>query len=1203
MSRSQAARPAPIDVELHLFAVRGSWVLQIVSDRRTTHAILDPLSPTLALTDLPKEHQTWDGFLRVLSPGKGFRLSWAHLQKAGIVISEHLLSPEPILARLAVLEEKARIEGRPLRFFIDATDRQDELIPRLPIELTHRDRNFLFLRKDWHAIRHLREAEASRRELPRKPSVLIATAASAPKEPTVETLDRHAILLVDKLRASGCETETLRELTKDRLRGALEDRNCDILYIACHGSEDPSNAGSLHLCDGSLSGRELGSWLRNRARDGLPLPVALLCCCSSAVPQQKSGTSGMAEWLVQSCGVQAALGFRGEVGVKWAMEFCDKIISKILEGDSIEAAVSFARSQQKEEDSQWVLPLLYGRLPPNQASADRHTSIAANQPPPQLRSILPRRGSPFFTGREKERMLLQEWLSSEGTLAVCVIHGMGGVGKTELATLLSNECHEVGRSVLWIERPDKDVMGSLVMMITACEPGYRVSQDVDRTDVSVRMRRLLASHDGLLVLDDVSQLEEIQDLLPGGRWHVLLTTRNRGIFSGSMQIELKPLTSPEDELLFCRVAFGANAIPAEMDSERLALPRLLDRLGGLPLAIELAAAAIRKGGATIQEYLSGLRAAEFADGGTRSKIHSILVRSLRELGPKERDAFRAFGALPKTGATLELVAAVLSETEPIAARRLSRLVTHSIIAPAGDRAWHYSLHPLVWEAARAELRTEPVQWLEYHRLAASGLAALARWVVEPRGKTGTGSRARWRQVSELFDGIEFQDWAEIPEGQEHLALALALIDELRQYEWSLSDRLIALNRAEEWSRGDQSTLRARVLRARGDLFLRLADLQSAQADYNGALDVVPADTAPFARAGVLRRLSELYLRSEHPNEALDACQQALDLFRQLGHGLEQADTLAQRGKLLMRRGELLAAENDFADAGALYREAGDLLGEASMLLNRGDMRMDRKGFDAAEADYLRAYALSQDARAYLEQGNACLGLGQVAYRTKQFSVADKHFKEALDLFRHGEDLLGEANVLDARGRLRFRQGQKMQSINEDEIAKSLFDKAGVDYDRALVLYRQLQDRLGEAQTVRARGELRQEQGQFAAAEKDLHQARELFDKIQHYHGSASVHAILGDFYRERDDWKSAEVAYIAALGNYKNIQDESGMASMEAALAYILLELGRKEDARNAAESARRLAATCNNQDALREAGEVLEDPRMKQGSSVKGVQ
>ncbi|MFD8046022.1 FxSxx-COOH system tetratricopeptide repeat protein [Streptomyces chartreusis] len=219
-----------------------------------------------------------------------------------------------------------------------------------------------------------------------------------------------------------------------------------------------------------------------------------------------------------------------------------------------------------------------------------------NASTPRVWGNIPPR-NPNFTGRVDLLELLSSRLR-EGTTAVLpeALHGMGGVGKTQLAIEYAYRHQSEYDIVWWIpaERPGQ-IGQSLVEL--AQRLGINTSSEANIAGPAVReaLREGKPYSRWLLIFDNAESPERVRHYFPtGGSGTILVTSRNRrwSLVGGSLEVDV--FTREESKELLRRS--GAPIEDEEAD-------RLADALGDLPLALEQAAAWRAETGMPVTEYL------------------------------------------------------------------------------------------------------------------------------------------------------------------------------------------------------------------------------------------------------------------------------------------------------------------------------------------------------------------------------------------------------------------------------------------------------------------------------------------------------------------------------------------------------------------------------------------------------------------------
>ena len=168
-----------------------------------------------------------------------------------------------------------------------------------------------------------------------------------------------------------------------------------------------------------------------------------------------------------------------------------------------------------------------------------------------------------FTGRVSELELMRDNFDSQQIPRVQVVVGMGGIGKTELATEYIHSNRDNYEIIWWIRAEHHDrVRDALVKL--AQRLGLReAATDSDRDRIITAVLRALQSDarsSWLLVYDNVVNPLELQKYLPTSRphGHVIITSRqlNWPSYVFADGVELQPFT--EDEA----VSFLRGKVPS-----------------------------------------------------------------------------------------------------------------------------------------------------------------------------------------------------------------------------------------------------------------------------------------------------------------------------------------------------------------------------------------------------------------------------------------------------------------------------------------------------------------------------------------------------------------------------------------------------------------------------------------------------------------
>ena len=222
--------------------------------------------------------------------------------------------------------------------------------------------------------------------------------------------------------------------------------------------------------------------------------------------------------------------------------------------------------------------------------------------------------NPFFTGREELLKQLHDNLTQNKAAALTqaqAIHGLGGIGKTQTAVEYAYRYRDEYRYVLWVNAVTRDeLITSFVGLAALLNLPER--QEQDQTKIVAAVNKWFITHDGwLLIVDNADDLAMVEDFLPrGGKGHLLLTTRAHAVGSLANDIEVEKLDSQKGMLLLLRrakvLALDAPLTRAS-DADRTAAAAIVQKMDGLPLALDQAGAFIEETQSSVTDYLDRYR--------------------------------------------------------------------------------------------------------------------------------------------------------------------------------------------------------------------------------------------------------------------------------------------------------------------------------------------------------------------------------------------------------------------------------------------------------------------------------------------------------------------------------------------------------------------------------------------------------------------
>ncbi|MFE6663680.1 FxSxx-COOH system tetratricopeptide repeat protein [Streptomyces sp. NPDC057697] len=315
---------------------------------------------------------------------------------------------------------------------------------------------------------------------------------------------------------------------------------------------------------------------------------------------------------------------------------------------------------------------------------------------PEVWGGVPRRNT-RFTGREELLSKAYQALQDAGPGAgVVALHGMSGVGKTQLA---AEYVYRFGSEydVVWWVPADRRALYRQKLAELAPELGLSTGAEYGERLRAVRdaLRRGEPHSHWLLVLDGADEPEHIWDLVPTGPGHVLITSRNPEWSEHNSNLVEVPVYERDESVAFIRRR-APRLTPNDAD-------QLAEALEDLPLLLDQTAGWLNDSDMSVEEYI------ELLEGGIDQDVvkvsadfplafqtaWSILLNKLKETVPESVDLLRLCSFFAPGSIPVRLLREMPPGELP---EQLSGLMND----------------PLLWNRAIAQLRQYSVVRLESH---------------------------------------------------------------------------------------------------------------------------------------------------------------------------------------------------------------------------------------------------------------------------------------------------------------------------------------------------------------------------------------------------------------------------------------------------------------------------------------------------------
>jgi predicted ATPase/Tfp pilus assembly protein PilF len=652
----------------------------------------------------------------------------------------------------------------------------------------------------------------------------------------------------------------------------------------------------------------------------------------------------------------------------------------------------------------------------------RSLSAFAHNLPEQLTS---------FIGRDLELAEVKHLLSRTRLLT---LSGSGGSGKTRLALQAAADVVDRFTNGVWFVDMATVVDPSLIATTVATtlrlreQPGHTMLE----TLISfLREKRFL------LILDNCEQIvsacAELADKLLRAcpDLQILATSREGLGIAGETTWRVPSLAIPSgNDLRSIEKVAASPSIRLFVDRAASVVPdfrltpknapaivKVCQRLDGIPLAIELAAARVK----TISPEEIALRLGDrfrLLTGGSRTALprHQTLRAAIdwsyHLLGGLEGVLFRRL-SLFCGSFSLEAAESVCEDGA------LQSIDILDCICRLVDK----SLLILEQNEGSARYRmSETIRAYAFERLKESGEAAALQTqfmqfflgiVRQAEREIAGPAQAEWleRLETDIENFRAALSWivpdSELATNQLGMAVSLSRFWLVRGY-WeeglSCLRRLIASPVLEPLA-----SERSRALNTCGSLACQLGRYSEASRHYEQSLTIRRELHDERGAAATLNNLGLVQKHQGNAEGARPLFEEALDLLRKLGHDASVAACLTNLAAVEQSTGHYDAAGQNAEEALEVFRTIGDQLGIAASLTELGHVALGQGMLPAAQSYFEESLALSRAVGEKVGIVDSLQNLGQLMMAHGDYESARSFYEESADIARE----LASARHLDA----------------------------------------------------------------------------------------------------------------------------------------------------------------------------------------------
>jgi tetratricopeptide (TPR) repeat protein len=723
-----------------------------------------------------------------------------------------------------------------------------------------------------------------------------------------------------------------------------------------------------------------------------------------------------------------------------------------------------------------------------------------------------------FTGRAPELAVIRKLLDPAETakpVLVSAVAGLAGVGKTTLAVHAAHAARQSGwfpGGALFIDlhgyddgRVEPGQAIDALLRALGVAPEYIPLGTEERAGL-YRSALAQISERILIVVDNASSEAQVRLLLPGpGPHRVIITSRHTLAGLNARLLDVGVLDVEAGIALLDSALRTGRPDDDRIISSHEAAARLTEMCGGLPLALQIAAALLKADPVLmvseladeLDEELARLRVLRYDDGSGTSapSVAAAFDLSYRQLDATAAQVFRLLPLNP--GPDLSTAAAaVLADLPAGDARRvLGELVRAHLIEAAAGAAGRWRMHDLLRlyahqlsdTNAAADRRPQARDRLLRHYLETANAAD-----THVRALSGTAVSARFSGRDSALAWLD----AERP----NLVAAVTMAASTGRHRVAMSLPL-SLDEYLYWRRRfDDLVTIAAVSR---DAARRLGD----RGYEASALSIL---------GNAMRELRCF-------DKAIAACRQATSIYHEAGDRHGEGVALNNLGLALQEVRQFEIAITAHRDSAAISREIDNRYGEAMALNNLGIALREVGRLEEAVLTYEDAAAIYRETGDQHGEGMVLNNLGLTLQQMHQFAKAITAYERDLAICRETGDLHGEGITLNNLG------------IALREVGR--FGEAIFTYEKAAAIYRETRDRHSEGMALNNLGLTLRKVDRYAEAITACQDAAAICRETGDRHGEGIALNNVGIALREVGRFEEAIIAHQDAAAIYRKIGD------------------------------------------------------------------
>lgn len=688
-------------------------------------------------------------------------------------------------------------------------------------------------------------------------------------------------------------------------------------------------------------------------------------------------------------------------------------------------------------------------------NVENSTIILASQP----KFVAPRMVLPFpqlFVGRDEvlNDLIANILLASEQTsssMRMIALVGMGGVGKTTLATAVINDLkinEKFKDGILWTELgPNPDIMSLLA------EWGKHLGEDFNSySSPEARSRALsdaLHNRKILLVVDNVWNSADARLFLVGGAsCCAIITTRDVEVARALTREGIFPVNVLSQD---ASLELLKKISPDAFDEDMFGVRQLVGQVGGLPLGLMIAGRLLAEewhAGLGVSGILAELRNRDKRlEMASESRSISAILRTSYDHLPTEisKRVFRLMGIFIVGGKPVAFsadAAAVVCELELRSLQKaVVNLVSRELVNVTKDG--RYILHTVLVDYAATLM--EDSEEYQARLIHAHYFLKIVKQYSDPRLGDWMKLDVEWDNIRSSLNWLCEKLDSLTPPDSPFLNLIVDFISPLLDViqvrvppegiKW-LEAGIIACQCLEKWRNKAWFTLtKGQIALKQGNLDQAIKDFEASEMQFDAIQD---AEGVTYARGN---QGSVYHIQGRYGK--------ALEIYEQITRICESRDdqygaTIGyyNQAEIYSFVGNSQEALNQLNQALTLCRKEniGELLIK-TLTLSSG-IHLELGQIENALNECKEAYLISSQVNSMYFIGLSSRAMGEVLAMQDQMDISRNYFIDSIKLLTQSNAQLDLAETYEAFGNRLFQRGRTQEANNQWLNAKRIYELIG-----------------------------------------------------------------------------------------------------------------------------------------------------------------